>query len=986
MKKFFFAFSLIITMLFAGSSFAQISGSVYRDFDLSKTRTTTSPIEPLISGVIVNVYNASNTIVASYRTTVGSGVYPFTGPNFTIPTSGTAYSGVQGSNTGFVANGTPVRLEFIPATGDYATTGTTVQFVTGASSTVDLGLNTAAEKSDANPRYVFPIAGSMLAASTPATTMSMASGLYDANDVDVERVDANLGQTGSIWGLAYQKLTKKMFVSAMLKRPIPLGPQGLGGLYMFDYSNATAAPPAPTGYNLEGVVSTNTPSTTINFGSVNRSATATNDNYVSGNLSTASRDNDAFAKIGKVGYGDIEFDETQKNLWAINLNQRTLIKIDVSTGTPDLTTVQSFPIIGGTGMPTYAATRGELRPWALKFYKGRGYIGLVGDASVSQNVAADLIAYVVSFDPTNLTAGYTQEFNFSLGYAREKVECAGLSGVDDGCLAFNGNNLLTIDRTDARWKPWADSWAQLGFVDPASGRKSHQQPILSGIDFMDDGSMVLGFSNRYAAQMSAGQYTSVAGSTNTSVGGQNNGGDIIKATKVTLGWVTEQGENDAAPDNTRNTDGIGGGGEFFWGDYFYNPGTPNSTLHGENANGAVAVLPGSGEVLSTAFDPKNTTLAATNGVFGMGTERFSITTGVKVDGWIIEQTSLAAPNNGIGFTKGNAMGDVEFITDMPAIEVGNRIWFDTNGNGIQDAGETTAGVPTGTTVNLYTSTGVLVATTTTDANGNYFFSSLNIAADPRKPASWTGLGNTLLPGYDYRIEVAIPGTNVVTQTDISGNTMDGIDNDATAISGNAVVTFNTNNVNHNYDIGITTLTALSVKDLTFTATLGNKEVVLNFTLSQIATGNVFTIERSTNGVSFTAIGTVAGTNATSYNYTDIAPNLNGKNYYRIKEVEVNGQVSYSDIRLVKFGKDVKVEVYPVPAISNLNITITEELINKPVVISLYNATGQEVVRTSVSKASGTETIDVSQLSSGVYQLRVSNTKQVVAERKIMIAH
>ncbi len=89
---------------------------------------------------------------------------------------------------------------------------------------------------------------------------------------------------------------------------------------------------------------------------------------------------------------------------------------------------------------------------------------------------------------------------------------------------------------------------------------------------------------------------------------------------------------------------------------------------------------------------------------------------------------------------------------------------------------------------------------------------------------------------------------------------------------------------------------------------------------------------------------------------------------------------------MKFGKDVKVEVYPVPAVSNLNITLTEELVNKPIVISLYNTTGQEVVRTSVSKASGTETIDISQLASGVYQLRVSNTKQVVAERKVMIAH
>ncbi|MEL6983202.1 MAG: SdrD B-like domain-containing protein, partial [Actinomycetota bacterium] len=62
--------------------------------------------------------------------------------------------------------------------------------------------------------------------------------------------------------------------------------------------------------------------------------------------------------------------------------------------------------------------------------------------------------------------------------------------------------------------------------------------------------------------------------------------------------------------------------------------------------------------------------------------------------------------------------------------IGDRVWLDENGNGLQDPGE--PGVP-GRTVNLWVdedgdgTPDVIIATTTTDANGNYSFADL----DPR---------------------------------------------------------------------------------------------------------------------------------------------------------------------------------------------------------------------------------------------------------------
>jgi hypothetical protein len=54
--------------------------------------------------------------------------------------------------------------------------------------------------------------------------------------------------------------------------------------------------------------------------------------------------------------------------------------------------------------------------------------------------------------------------------------------------------------------------------------------------------------------------------------------------------------------------------------------------------------------------------------------------------------------------------------------ISDRVWIDTDGDGVQDAGET-AGLP-GVVVTLYNSAGTIVATTTTDANGNYLFAGV----------------------------------------------------------------------------------------------------------------------------------------------------------------------------------------------------------------------------------------------------------------------
>jgi hypothetical protein len=60
----------------------------------------------------------------------------------------------------------------------------------------------------------------------------------------------------------------------------------------------------------------------------------------------------------------------------------------------------------------------------------------------------------------------------------------------------------------------------------------------------------------------------------------------------------------------------------------------------------------------------------------------------------------------------------------------------------------------------------------------------------------------------------------------------------------------------------------------------------------------FIIEKSENGIDFTEIGTVTGggttENVKDYNFLHIYPNEN-RLYYRLREIDFNGAISYSDI-------------------------------------------------------------------------------------------
>lgn len=131
----------------------------------------------------------------------------------------------------------------------------------------------------------------------------------------------------------------------------------------------------------------------------------------------------------------------------------------------------------------------------------------------------------------------------------------------------------------------------------------------------------------------------------------------------------------------------------------------------------------------------------------------------------------------------------------------------------------------------------------------------------------------------------------------------------------------------------------------------------------------FMVERSADGISYTAIGSVqaAGTsNSTlTYQYNDVAP-LQGTNYYRIKQLDKNGQFSYSPIRYLTFGDEGGVLITPNPAKDKITVTIPGN--NKPLMVYLVTNAGQKL--TSYNMPGASLNIALPPLAAGVYYIRI----------------
>jgi len=167
----------------------------------------------------------------------------------------------------------------------------------------------------------------------------------------------------------------------------------------------------------------------------------------------------------------------------------------------------------------------------------------------------------------------------------------------------------------------------------------------------------------------------------------------------------------------------------------------------------------------------------------------------------------------------------------------------------------------------------------------------------------------------------------------------------------------------------------------FGASAGSGGIQLTWMVASELNVNHYDVERSSNGKSFSKIGSVNSSGLITYTYLDKAYNT-GSNYYRLKAVDNDGKYKYSTVVLFKVGKNTllsTLKVYPVPATSQLTLYHDPATISTS--INILSSDGR-LIKTIIPVAGNTETaLDISSFKAGLYLVRysVSETESVTAK-------
>lgn len=166
--------------------------------------------------------------------------------------------------------------------------------------------------------------------------------------------------------------------------------------------------------------------------------------------------------------------------------------------------------------------------------------------------------------------------------------------------------------------------------------------------------------------------------------------------------------------------------------------------------------------------------------------------------------------------------------------------------------------------------------------------------------------------------------------------------------------------------------------LSFTAQIQDNKVMLNWSTANEQNTKDFIIQHGSNGTDWNDIAVVAATGnsntISNYSYLHSTP-VKSMNFYRIRQRDIDGRSSYSDIRSVKF----ITEKFPFTILENPVINGALQVqVNSAATLSLYNNNGKLLWQKQVNP--GTQTIDVSGYAKGIYLLKtIAQSKKVLVQ-------
>lgn len=662
----------------------------------------------------------------------------------------------------------PVRVQFsdLPSgwtTGPAGTdSGTTTQFISSAS---DCAAPLDGDGPAGNVGVVAPgsfcentthlitscfLFGNVADHDTQAAVVKLQDGTQDDNSESNwaspgYEVTATLGQVGTVYGQGINPNNGDVYLGAMVKRHTRLA------------GNPTNIYKLTTSGAITTWFTSDTSATDPHTAEADATALG-----LSNPLDGWMYDFGAFDDVGKAGLGDVEVSPDGSTVYTIDLGRRELVAIainnDGSAGTVTRTPITASAL--GVSCPA-----SDVRPFGLGFDESSVlHIGAV--CSAESTVPSPFTPITSAGPALGNTAGLDAWVHSFNGSAFTQITSVPLPTTTRGSSVGGGTDFSH----QAEWRPWVDRMPYASANLPSYGN-TYPQPILSDIDF-DGDDMIVSVMDRWGHQTGANAfYEDWSNPTQPNAGFSSeqpiSSGDILRGVKSGSTYSFP-----AADDDPR---------DFFYDGDFY------QTSHLEVTIGSVAQIPGRPYVIANAFDPNpNSDTWQSGGLVWLDNSDGDHVNGVRL------YNGRAAGIDVGTFEKAAGIGDLEANCGVASIQIGNRVWFDADADGIQDPGEDPMA---GITIELINSSGLVMSTTTTDGNGRYYFENVPANTDLKVRVAQVNYdaGGVFAAGGTYA------GRGSITTAD--AGSADDLDSDAMLMDGLPSISVNVSTSNHTFDIG-----------------------------------------------------------------------------------------------------------------------------------------------------------------------------------------
>lgn len=168
---------------------------------------------------------------------------------------------------------------------------------------------------------------------------------------------------------------------------------------------------------------------------------------------------------------------------------------------------------------------------------------------------------------------------------------------------------------------------------------------------------------------------------------------------------------------------------------------------------------------------------------------------------------------------------------------------------------------------------------------------------------------------------------------------------------------------------------------------GNR-IEVEWNTSSEQSNHYFVVEHSTNGQTFRPVGRINASNLPNgshytFHHKEYA---SGNNYYRIKQVDLDGNSSYSITVVAMVNVQKKIVIYPNPVDDVLQIDLrnSDAMPSDLMTMRLSNSFGQVVMTKNITGKSSKVTVSLSGLPAGIYILTIiDKTNQNLITEKII---